>query len=274
MGNARTPIFAVLALLMLWTTGCANLPALPRTQDLRVRAERAQGAVQSALDSMDLEMARAARQLEGMGLETPEARAILAKLCAGRPYVAGCATVDASGVIVAIEPATYAESEGANISEQEQVVRLRATGSPVLSGAFVAVAGFGAVDLQHPVRNAAGEIAGSLSMLIRPERFLAQVLGPYAKGDDWDCWVMQRDGMILYEPDPEEVGLNLFTSPLYRGFDELRALARRAAEEPEGSGRYDFFAEDFNFVKRKLCYWQTAGLHGTEWRVAVSQVVE
>ena len=116
--------------------------------------------------------------------------------------------------MVAVEPEAYQEYEGLNISDQDHVIRLQETQAPVLSLAFRAVEGFDAAALQWPIFAPDGELSGSVSMLIRPGSLLATLIAPQVQGFPIDVWVMQPDGLVLYDPDVEEIGRNLFTDPL------------------------------------------------------------
>ncbi|MGC9444047.1 MAG: hypothetical protein ACP5E9_03825 [Candidatus Methanospirareceae archaeon] len=232
-----------------------------------------QTAIQTVLDRMDADLAAAAEQLAHTGLESIETRAILKELRDNRSYVIDCCTIDQNGTIVAAEPETYQESEGLNISDQEQVIRLHETQKPVLSRAFRAVEGFDAAALQWPIFAPDGELSGSVSMLIRPQSLLGTVIAPEVQGFPIDVWVMQPDGLILYDPDVEEIGRNLFTDPLYQPFPELLAQGADIAANASGTGSYTFLGRGMSAPVEKSASWVTTELHGTDWRVVVTQVV-
>jgi hypothetical protein len=96
--------------------------------------------VRAALDRLDGDLATAAGRLASTGLDTPAAREVLSRLAA--THVVDFSTVSATSTMLAVEPAAYQSAEGADISDQEQVVRLHATLDPVLSKTFRAVEGF------------------------------------------------------------------------------------------------------------------------------------
>ena len=232
-----------------------------------------QADIQTVLNSMDTDLAAAAEHLAYTGLESAETRAILNELCDKHPYAIDCCTVDLNGTMVAVEPNAYRESEGLNIGNQEHVIRLQETQAPVLSRAFRAVEGFDAAALQWPIFAPDGELSGSVSMLIRPGSLLAMLIAPQVQGFPIDVWVMQPDGLILYDPDVEEIGRNLFTDPLYQPFPELLALGAEIAANESGSGSYTFLGHGMSALVEKSASWVMVGLHGTEWRVVATQVV-
>ena len=232
-----------------------------------------QGAVQAVLDRVDADLAAAAANLTEAGLTSPDTRAILNNLCEQHAYVVDCATIDRNGTMLVVEPGAYHEFEGSDISQQEQIIRLRQTGQPVLSQTFRAVEGFNAVDLQWPVFSPDGELVGSVSMLIRPESFLSVLIEPEVQGSSIDAWVMQLDGLILYDPDEDEIGRNLFTDPLYQPFPQLLTMGREIAANEAGTGAYEFFGTGMSAPVKKAASWCSVGLYDTEWRLVVTHVV-
>src|SRR5262249_24093488 len=103
------------------------------------------GQLGTALHKLDTDLARAATQLATRGLTGAAARQLLLKLCQDKPTVVDCATIDLAGRMVTLEPASFKQFEGVDISQQEQVRRLHRTKKPVLSNAIRAVEGFDAV---------------------------------------------------------------------------------------------------------------------------------
>jgi hypothetical protein len=154
-----------------------------------------------------------------------------------------------NGRMIAVEPRTYRHAEGADISQQEQVIRLHRTKRPVLSRAFRAVEGFDAVDLEWPIFSSRSAMTGSVSILLRPERFLGGLIRPkIIRGSPLHVRVIQTDGRILYAADAAEVGRRIEMARSGSGAFPASGQARETGVE----GRWS---------------WVTVGLHGTEWRV-------
>ena len=177
-----------------------------------------EGRIGTALEKMDHELASAAGRLAETGLAGPRCREILVSLLDIGPGIVDCAAVSPEGRMVTIEPGEFHEFEGADISNQAQVLELHRTRRPVLSRVFQTVEGFPAVDLEHPVFGREGEPAGSVSLLFRPEEFLAALVEPIVRDLAVEVWIMQTDGRILYDADREEIGRMLFTDPMYQGY--------------------------------------------------------
>lgn len=206
-----------------------------------------------------------------VALGGPAARRVLAGLMERHPEMVDAATVDRAGKMVAIEPKAFQGHEGADIGDQEQIVRLHRSHKPVLSQAFRAVEGFDALDLEWPVFGAGGELMGSVSLSSRPESFLDGIVKPVVAGFPVEVWVMQPDGRILYDPEPEEAGRNLLRDPLYQAAGDLPRVARRIAAAQAGSASFGYPAAAPGKPRREIAYWATAGLHGTDWRVVMTR---
>lgn len=235
-----------------------------------------QQRAQKVLDEIDRNVAVSAGELALTGLDSPGARSVLTRLCpnSAYPFLVDCCTVSAEGRMLLVEPAEYRSGEGADISGQEHILQLRSTKRPVMSRTILMVEGFHAVDLEHPVLSANGEFLGSVSVLIQPESLFGSLAPPIIKGYPVEIWVMEPTGRILYDPDEEEVGANLFQDAMYKPFEELRNLGVRIASTPSGTGAYAYHQKGTDsLVVKKKAAWTTVGLHGTPWRVVLIQKV-
>ncbi len=226
--------------------------------------------VQAALDRLDRDTAAAARSLASTGMTGNETRRVLDELALASPAVIDAAAVSKDGVMLTVEPARYASAEGADISTQEQVRRLRTTQQPVMSRVFATVEGVNATDLEHPVVAANGQFNGSASLLFNPTILLNMAVPEALSGKSAEVFVMDTDGLMLYDRDSAEVGRYAFSDPMYAGNSELLAVAKRMAAETEGTGSYTFAAEGSATPVRKEVAWTSVGLHGTEWRVVAA----
>ncbi len=228
--------------------------------------------ITAEFNKMDRDLAKVAGQLSEKGLKTPGAREMLAGLCRPYPYAADCSVVDRNGKMVLVEPGAYAEFEGSDISAQEQMVRLRESGKPVMSNVFKSVEGFDAAGLEYPIFSPQGKFEGSVSLLFRPESLFSHVLAPVLRGMPVEAFAMQTDGRILYDEDKKEVGRMLFTDPAYKPFPQLLALGSVISREKKGAGSYDYRRKGSEKVVKKDVHWTTVGLYGTQWRLVVMHI--
>lgn len=85
-----------------------------------------------------------------------------------------------------------------------------------------------------------------------------------------EMFVVQKDGLIVYDINEQKLGKNVFLDPLYQKYPSLLAVARRIAAEPDGRGRYRFLDKNMREEVVKNIVWTTVGLLGTEYRLALA----
>ncbi len=83
-----------------------------------------------------------------------------------------------------------------------------------------------AVALIHPVFTPAGNFTGAVSATFKPGVFLGNIIAPKINGTPYSAFLVQKDGRILYDPDPSEVGKMTFEDPLYKAYPSLLKLAK------------------------------------------------
>jgi hypothetical protein len=231
-------------------------------------------AIDGSLKKIDGRLIVASKKAALSGLKGIKTEQALLGLCRSVPGSIDCATVDLGGRMVTVIPAEYKKYKGADISTQEQVIRLQKTGKPVISHVFRSVEGIDAVDIEYPVYLKNRKLAGAVSLLLNPEAFLASVIVPILNGLPHEAWLMQKDGRILYDKDAKQIGLMLFEDPLYRPYENLLAAGRKIAGDKKGTGSYEFLAVGKRGSVRKNIVWDTVGLYGVEWRLVVADVVD
>lgn len=240
--------------------------------DLMPVLKQAKKDINSTLSEIDKDLKAAAKELSGLDLKGDDARKILNNLRKFRPYVVDCSIINADGTKIAVEPEEYKKYEDTDRSGLPSVIDLLKNKKPVLSSVYTSEEGMDAVSAGYPIFSDKGELLGAVRMLIRHELFLK----PLADGKPCKIWIMQPNGLIIYDPDTEEIGRNIFTDPLYKPFEDLVSFSKTVALSDSGAGSYDFYAgglQDKTLVK-KVAVWDTAGLYGTEWRVIVMEIQE
>lgn len=231
--------------------------------------EKTRQEILQIFHKMDQDVALAAAELSAAGLTGKEADAILQRLCEKNEHAYDCVSVDARGTIVNVAPVDYAAVIGSSIAGQEQMIRLHATRRPVFSQAIETVEGFVGFDLQHPVLDPKRQFIGSVSILTHPTFFDRIVSGKVANFPV-EIFLMQKDGRMVYDLNKEEIGRNVFTDPLFTPYPALLKVAKKMAESPRGSGRYDFLDKKLEKKVAKKLIWDTLVLHGTEFRLALA----
>lgn len=178
--------------------------------------------------------------------------------------------VDTKGVMRQIEPSEYKNFENTDISSQEHVMAMLKKPAPLLSSGFSAVEHFTAVVISHPLYDSKKVFLGSINLLIRPELLVESLLKKTAIPDDYELWVMQTDGMIIYDEDSNEIGKMLFSDPIYADYGNLLKLSKKIVASPAGEGSYIYLAPESNEKAIKNAIWQTVRIHDREWRVILA----
>jgi branched-chain amino acid transport system substrate-binding protein len=262
-------LFLLMAIVLITSFGCGGKDK-DQTETI---LNRVQQEVQSALNRLDQDMAGAAKKLSDVSLTDPSVRSVLDDLSAKHPYAVDSCTIDPTGKILVMEPSSYSEYEGSDVSQQDAVIRLYQTQQPVLSQTFRAVERFDAVDIEHPIFSSKNTITGSVSILFKPEALLGNIISPAVQNTPYYIWAMQTNGRVLYDIDTNQVGKNLFVDPMYQPYTQLISLSREIAAKKSGKGYYEFIDYQSQQVVKKKTLWGTVGLHGTEWRLVLIQVV-
>jgi len=262
-------LFLLMAIVLITSFGCGGKDK-DQTETI---LNRVQQEVQSALNRLGQDMAGAAKKLSDVSLTDPSVRSVLGDLTAKHPYAVDSCTIDPTGKILVMEPSSYSEYEGSDVSQQDAVIRLYQTQQPVLSQTFRAVEGFDAVDIEHPIFSSKNTVTGSVSILFKPEALLGNIISPAVQNTPYYIWAMQTNGRVLYDIDANQVGKNLFLDPMYQPYTQLISLSREIAAKKSGKGYYEFLDYQSQQVVRKNALWDTVELHGTEWRLVLIQVV-
>jgi polar amino acid transport system substrate-binding protein len=260
-----------------------GLSAQDPVTDMLFTLLQIQADVQGSLNDLDSEVANASYNLSATGLEGAAARKVLLKLLDTDSNLVEAVTVSKEGTILIAECKGCNGTEGANISAQEHIACILKTKIPAFSRQFRLVEGYNGTALAYPVFSPQGEFLGGISAIINPDKLLNELVASRLHFDiynrsnitDYSFWVMHLDGLIAYDRDTSQIGKYLFEDPLYKPFSSLLALGRRMVAERSGNGSYSFQVTEGNQkVVTKEVYWTTAGLHGREWRLAVTRIVQ
>ena len=256
-------LMIVLSLLGLAACPKAKPEPVETPPDVKILA----ADLRANLAQIDSAMAnQIAAQAGKFGTEA-EIRTLLAGTLKVHPAVLTSCYIDAKGILKYLEPAQFKDSEGADISKQAHTLQMMKEPKPLLSTAFKAVEGFATVVICHPLFDANQTFMGSLNLTIDTSALPKLVLDKNKVPENYELWAMETDGMTVCDSDKEEIGLNIFTDPVYQPYESLRSLAKTIAASPSGTGDYSFKATGTEKVVEKKATWDTISLHGREWRV-------
>lgn len=224
--------------------------------------------ISAELGQMDSELAQAAKELANTGLSGEATTTILSHLYRDHSSIVAASTINPDAQLVQIFPSRYSYSQGQSISDQAQWPIMKSTQQPILSGMFKTVEGFYATSLAYPILSSQGELIGFVSLVFKPDVLMRNIITPLVTGlSSVEVLAIQQDGRVIYDRDIMQIGKMTFSDPVYQSSPSLLELANRMTLEASGTGTY-------TFPVKKVSEWTTVGLHGTEWRLIVSQVVD
>lgn len=239
-------------------------------------ASKLHAGVQNVLRGIEKDIRSAAKETGKLGIgNEPELRKILRGLYGNRPYVIDTAFIDSKGVMKIIEPEQYKKYEGFDISKQEAVIQMLKVRKPRMGNVFDSVEGIKSIDIEYPIFSGnKKEVLGSVSVLIKQAELVRIVAAPIEKKLGVNCWVMQKDSVIVYETDPTQLGLNIFRDPLYQKYPELISLTKKMVKEKTGNGFYTFLIHGSDKVVKKEAAWKTINFFNNQWIVVAYREVE
>ena len=237
---------------------------------------KAKTGISSVLSAIDKDLAGAAKKLSTVDHKSAEARKILSAVCKDRPYVYDCGIVEPNGKLSEMEPESTRKFVGGNVGFQPQIKEVFKTRAPVASKVFTALNGLNYVNFLYPIFDGKGKLAGTVSLLVRHDQMLGGVVTPILRGLPYEIWVMQTDGLIMYDTDPNQVNKNIFTDPMFEPFDSLIMFSKTMAALRSGSGSYSFYKRGFKDRKivDKAAVWDSAGLYKSEWRIVTMEAAK
>jgi hypothetical protein len=243
--------------------------------------EKAPGLLNLSLDRFARDLQDRLNQIDSSLAELVEAnrsivekesgtRKLLVSFINENPDVVDASFVDSKGVLRQIEPSEYKNLENADVSMRDHVMAMLKTRHPLFSSGFSSFEGFLAVELARPLYDDKENFVGSINAFIRPELLIDPLLKKSVTPLDFELWIMQPDGLIIFDQDKEEIGRMLFSDPKYADYAGLLDLGKKIAANPTGKGNYIFLGPGLKEKVIKDAVWQTVGLHGREWRVVLT----
>ena len=288
LGFASVAILVALLFCAVATSGQDvpndNLSTAESNADMLFMLLQIQADLQGNLTDLDSDVANASQNLSTTGLEGNTARRVLRKLLETNSNLVEAVTFSKDGKIITAEGKGSEGAEGANISSQEHIAHILRTKTPTFSKQFLLVERYNGTALAYPVFSPQGEFLGGISAIIEPDKLLNALVAPPLQFDmynhsnitDLSFWLMDLNGLLLYDEDASQIGKNLFEDPLYEPYPSLLELGHRIVAERSGHGDYSYFqvTEGNKTAVNKECYWTTTVLHEMEWRLVIAKIIQ
>lgn len=228
--------------------------------------------IQEGLNQIASVTEKASKELSS-GVEGENARAVLNEAFNLTPDAVYFFTFTPDGKTITGAPESYMENLD-NIASVGSLSSVLPSQGPVMTEVFI-YANTPAFEIVNPVYGENGDYIGGVAALILPYSFLYDIVNPVEKSINSTFTVMQTDGLILCDMDNSQVGKNLFTDEIFSPFPNLRNLGVKFTSNSRGYGSYIYYptGNDGGRPVKKLAYWNSAGLYGTEWRVIMFKEV-
>jgi hypothetical protein len=153
-----------------------------------------------------------------------------------RNEIKGITRIDKKGIIIYSFP-QYANTIGADISDQKHIKQILRTKEPVVSDVFDAVQGFNTVAIHYPVfKN--GVFKGTIAFVLDFEKITSSILDEIKIGDYGYAWMLSGEGRQLYCPVPEHIGEPI--DKITKGYPSFRKLVAKMLSGQEGIATYRF----------------------------------
>ena len=209
-----------------------------------------------------------AESLAKSGISGEEATAIINAKLGNVTYGHSSLIISGDNLVTAAAPSRYAGLIGKDLGYQPETEYANKEQVPVVSNIFYLEEGFYGISISYPIFSAVNEYLGYTDVTIRPEEFLRPVAGPFTNKTGYDVFIIQPDGLTVYETNEVEIGKNVLTDPLY-DTPEMRNVSHAVIDNQEGTIRYTFWNQEWNKQVHREAVWKTLGADNQEWRIGV-----
>ena len=254
-------IIAALLTILVFTNSFAK--------EKKATLEEIRLKIQKRFDSMDKSLQAASGKIQAAKIDRKTIRKAIRDLYKANPDSIDCALVDIEGIMQIIEPEEYHKFQGANISSQSQVRILHKTKKPVMSNIFLSVEKVWSIDVEYPVFNKNGILAGSVSVLFSPAGVMGKILSPYIKKTPYKFSILETDGECIYDTNVKLIGKNMLKDPKIRKSPGMKKAVDSILRKTKGSGAYKIKLPGSKEEVNEEVTWTTVDLYGTKWRVVL-----
>ncbi|MDD4278928.1 MAG: serine/threonine protein kinase [Candidatus Sumerlaeales bacterium] len=121
----------------------------------------------------------------------------------------------------------------------------------------------------YPLKSDKGKSGYFLVISFTPETIFSEAIKMKTEDGDF-MWVMQSDGIILYDKDRTLVNANLLTDYRFKNNAELLTLGKRFPQEKIGIAQYNYYNPDGSVTDRQ-CAWHTIEMpNNVKWTIIVA----
>ncbi|HWQ67066.1 MAG TPA: cache domain-containing protein [Methanospirillum sp.] len=253
-----------------WYSGSDNDLTTPETDaQMSSNLLQSSGALKYGLDLIDSRLASSARALKGVDILDANLTPVLESSADGLPGVFGMTVLDTDGRIIAAYPELYPDAIGKSMSYQSHYSKMVQYPVPLMTEYQKTVEGKDSVILIYPLYTQDNTVTGYISALVNVSALTEEYVLPVLNKTGLVCMILQPNGTVLYDPDPQEIGSSVWNDSLYENSPSVLDTAVRMQRVTAGKDRYQFNQTGTDIPVEKEIMWTTVSLHGADWRVAV-----
>lgn len=231
-----------------------------------VQLDQAIENLTKSMDTLNNELSGKVVLIAGNTDDTTFIRAKCLEMYNQSSFVDEFSFITSEGILQIVEPSEYYSSQGIDISQQDHIVKAFQTKMPVLSKTFDLTEGYnGVVDIHPIVSN--NQVLGAISSVFVPKVILGRIIKTITYDQAYEIWVLEKGGVLLYDEDEAQIGLNIFTDPFYDDFPDLVTAAGKIDAEDSGETSYSFYQTGSTNIITKKAYWKTFKMYGNEWKL-------
>jgi hypothetical protein len=222
--------------------------------------------IQLSMDSLNNQLSTTAASLVQSQLDSLTIRNNLISLYAGSSFSKEFAYINGQYMMQMLEPPQYYQYQGADFSSSSDFVRVFQTKQPFLTNLFHALEGFDAVANIYPmVKNS--EVIGAIESVFSPADMMGRIIKPVIENKAFDIWVLDMNGALVYDQDPNAIGDNILEDSVYVDFPELRTAVHEILSGEKGEVSYSYYWPGTSTYVNKKGYWDTMTINGNSWKI-------
>jgi serine/threonine-protein kinase len=228
-------------------------------------------AINAYFEKLEKDMTAAAAEISSKGFgDSASIERTLTAISGAHPEASAFLLIDLKGNIVDASPPAATLPKDVIAWELRYLKGERRPEDGDVSALFESSKGHKAFALSLPIVKG-GKLLGGLTALMQVEKAIPVFLDFDPRKSDFQVWLMKDDGLIVYDEDEKQIGLNLFTAEMYQGFPELKKFGEQIRKQPWGIGHYAFGDKDNRGKTYKVAAWDTLASDGTEWKLVVTR---
>lgn len=231
------------------------------------------GEISDELATIKEENRKSAESLRTIGISGENATSVLVTKLENVPHGHSSLIISPDNIVTATAPATFSGLIDTDLSYQPETRFANERQEPVISNIFYLEEGFYGISISYPIFSEDEEYLGYTDVTIRPEEFFRPVIGPFTEQTGYEVFILETNGVTVYETDEVEIGKNVLTDPIY-DTPEMRNVSHAVIESESGTIQYTFWDKNWNRQVLREAVWNTLSLDNQDWRVAVVRNVE